>query len=194
MSDAASLRAILLAAGRGTRFGADKLAHPMPDGLPIAVHAARNLRAAGLPVTAIVRPHDEHLARVLKGEGCDVTPCPQADLGMGHSLAHGVQQTADAGGWIVALGDMPSIKPDTIRRVAHALATGASIAAPLFRGERGHPVGFAARHYAELASLTGDEGARKVVQGHRAELVLIDCGDPGAVYDIDCRSDVGRPV
>jgi molybdenum cofactor cytidylyltransferase len=190
----APLRAILLAAGRGTRFGQDKLAHPMADGLPIAVHAARHLQAAGLRVTAVVRPEDGHLSRVLKGEGCDVTPCADAALGMGHSLAHGVRQTADAGGWIVALGDMPAIKPDTIRLVAHAVASGAGMAAPEFRGERGHPVGFAASHYAELSGLTGDTGARSVMQRHRVELVLIACKDPGVVYDIDHKSDLERPV
>ena len=188
------LRAILLAAGRGTRFGEDKLAHPMADGLPIAVHAARNLGATGLHVTAVVRPQQEHLARVLKGEGLDVVFCRDADLGMGHSLAYGVEQAKDAGGWIVALGDMPSIKTATIRRVIHALKGGAGIAAPEFQGRRGHPVGFSARHYAELVALTGDEGARSVMKRHRDELVLVDCDDPGVLYDIDHKADLRRPV
>jgi molybdenum cofactor cytidylyltransferase len=194
MNSALSLRAILLAAGRSARFGADKLAHCMPDGVPIAVHAARNLRAAGLQVTAVVRPHDERLAGLLKAEGCDVTPCAEAAGGMGHSLAHGVRATAEAAGWIVALADMPTIRPGTIRRVADALACGAGIAAPSFRGERGHPVGFAPSHYPELARLTGDTGARSVMQAHRGELVLVDCDDPGVLYDIDRRADVERPV
>lgn len=188
------MRGILLAAGRGTRFGEDKLAHPMPDGLPIAVHAARNLRTAGLHVVAVVRDDDHHLARVLKGEGCEVTVCPDAALGMGHSLAHGVMRTSGAGGWIVALGDMPSIRPATIRLVAQAVASGAGIAAPEFRGERGHPVGFAARHYADLTALSGDAGARGVMRKHHAELVMIPCDDPGVVYDIDRKSDLQRPV
>ncbi|MGE5525294.1 MAG: nucleotidyltransferase family protein [Rhodospirillaceae bacterium] len=190
----APLRAILLAAGRGTRFGEDKLAHPMSDGLPIAAHAARNLQAAGLHVTAVVRPHDEHVGRLLEGEGCEVSVCPDAALGMGHSLAHGVRQTADAGGWIVALADMPAIRPATIERVAYALTSGAGIAAPEFDGERGHPVGFAARHYGELIALSGDTGARSIMQRHRADVVLIGCDDPGVVYDIDRKSDLQRPV
>lgn len=188
------LRAILLAAGRGTRFGEEKLAHPMPDGVPIAVHAARSLQAAGLDVTAVVRAHDEHLAGLLQSHGCTVTPCADAASGMGHSLAHGVRATADAAGWIVALGDMPSIAPATIQRVADALRGGAGIAAPSCRGVRGHPVGFAARLYRELSVLTGDAGARSVMQAHRGELVVIECADPGVVYDIDRKADLERPV
>lgn len=194
MNEEAQLQAILLAAGQGSRFGADKLAHPMADGVAIAVHAARNLLAAGLPVLAVVRPHDSRLAALLEGAGCAVTPCADAGSGMGHSLAHGVRQAAGARGWIVALGDMPSIRPETISRVADALARGASIAAPAFHGERGHPVGFSAQHGPELTRLAGDAGARAVLQAHRDAVTLVDVDDPGVLYDVDRRTDLPRPV
>src|SRR5947208_4959013 len=86
------------------------------------------------------------------------------------SLACGVQATPDADGWLVALADMPWIKPSTIRTLAAALTAGADIVAPSYNGERGHPVGFARRHYAALSALTGDEGARAIVQVNRATL------------------------
>src|SRR5690606_21502788 len=126
--------AILLAAGAGTRFGGGKLLHPLEDGVAIAAHAARNLIAAGLPVTAVVRPGDFPLAELLEQEGCQVTICPDAGRGMGVSLAHGVTAARDAGGWVVALADMPRIRPATIARVVQALAAGADIAAPAYQG------------------------------------------------------------
>jgi molybdenum cofactor cytidylyltransferase len=188
------LAAILLAAGRGTRFGEDKLVHPLADGVPIAAHAVRHLRAAGLPVTAVVRPNDAALRALLEREGCHVTECPEAASGMGHSLAHGVRHAAGAAGWVVALADMPSIGPETIARIARAIVEGASIAAPCFQGVRGHPVAFAGRHYRDLAALTGDEGARSLLQRRRAELVLLQCDDPGVLHDIDRKSDLVRRV
>ncbi len=194
MKSEAQLHALLLAAGRGSRFGADKLSHPLADGLAIAVHAARNLRAAGLPVTAVVRPGDGPLAALLEAAGCAVTPCADADCGMGHSLAHGVRATAEAAGWVVALGDMPSIRPATIAGVADALKQGADIAAPAFHGERGHPVGFSARYRGELSRLAGDAGARAVLQAHRDAMMLVDVDDPGVLYDIDRKTDLQRPV
>src|SRR5207237_4569839 len=80
---------ILLAAGSGTRFGGEKLIHPLPDGVAIAVHAARNLISAELAVIAVVRPGDFPLADMLEQEGCHVTPCAESARGMGHTLAHG---------------------------------------------------------------------------------------------------------
>ena len=49
------IAAILLAAGAGTRFGGEKLLHPLGDGVAIAAHAARNLIAAVPDVIAVVR-------------------------------------------------------------------------------------------------------------------------------------------
>ena len=82
---------ILLAAGSGSRFGGDKLLHSLPDGVAIAAHAARNLLASGLNVTAVVRPGDFPLADMLEQEGCYVTICQEAAQGMGASLAHAVR-------------------------------------------------------------------------------------------------------
>lgn len=186
--------AILLAAGAGSRFGGGKLLHPLEDGVAIAAHAARHLIAAGLAVTAVVRPGDFPVYEILEQEGCMVTVCPDAARGMGVSLAHGVAMTKDAGGWIVALADMPRIKPDTIARVAQALAAGAEIAAPEYQGERGHPVGFGKRFRHDLQGLIGDSGARPVVQRNQALVQLIECDDPGVLLDIDRRSDLATPA
>ena len=183
---------ILLAAGSGTRFGGEKLVHPLDDGLAIAVHAARNLIAAELPVVAVIRPGDFPLADMLEQEGCYVTPCAEASLGMGHTLAHGVASSRESAGWIVALGDMPRVMPATIRTVADAIAAGALIAAPGYRGERGHPVGFAATLRDELLTLSGDSGARSVIARHRDAIRLIDTDDAGVVLDIDARADLAR--
>lgn len=182
---------ILLAAGTGSRFGGDKLLHPLPDGVAIAAHAARNLLAAGLAVTAVVRPGDFPLAEMLEQEGCAVTVCPAAARGMGASLAHAIGSERGADGWVVALADMPGIAPRTIRAVVAALRAGALIAAPRYANQRGHPVGFASGLVGELIALDGDQGARAVLAKHRASMTLIDSDDPGVVYDIDRKSDLG---
>lgn len=183
---------VLLAAGAGTRFGGGKLIHPLDDGVPIAAHAARNLIAAGLDVVAVIRPGDFPLADILEEEGCFVTPCPDASRGMGHTLAHGIANARDAGGWVIALADMPRVQPATIERVASTIAAGTLIAAPTYRGERGHPVGFHAQLRDELLKLTGDTGARAVLERHREAMHLIDGDDPGVLLDIDVKADLPR--
>jgi molybdenum cofactor cytidylyltransferase len=181
---------ILLAAGSGTRFGADKLQHPLPDGTPIAVAAARALRAALGRVVAVVRPGAAALAQALKQEGVEVTVSERAAEGMGTTLAHAVRAAGGADAWLVALGDMPFVRPETIRRVADAVCGGAVLAAAAYRGERGHPVAFAARLRPALEGLSGDQGARAVVAANRAALALVEVDDPGVLRDIDVPADL----
>lgn len=194
MTDASrGVTGILLAAGAGSRFGGGKLLHEL-DGVAIGVRAARNLFAAGLAVTAVVRPGSEALARLLEAEGVTVTVCDNAADGMGVSLAHVIASTRDATGWVVALADMPRIKPQTIQRVADAIRRGARIAAPQYQGARGHPVGFGAGLLGELLELKGDEGARVVVKRHHAEIEWIAVDDAGVVFDIDRKEDIPAPL
>ncbi|MEO8144697.1 MAG: nucleotidyltransferase family protein [Betaproteobacteria bacterium] len=187
--------AILLAAGSARRFGSDKLLHPLPHDVPMAVQAARHLGAVfQQSVFAVVRPGAEALAVRLRSEGCTVVPCANADEGMGASLACGVRAAADAGGFVIALADMPFIRSSTIAAVRDALAAGAPLAAPYFRARRGHPVGIAASFREQLEALRGDEGARSVLDAHAAMLVKIPVGDPGAIRDIDTPGDLAPPI
>jgi molybdenum cofactor cytidylyltransferase len=137
-----------------------------------------------------VRWGDFPLYEMLEQEGCRVTMFQGAARGMGASLAHGTAESRSADGWVVALADMPRVSPDLIRKVVASLEGGAMIAAPSYRGERGHPVGFGAALRDELLALDGDQGARSVIERHRDELVLVPCDDPGVIYDIDRKSDI----
>jgi molybdenum cofactor cytidylyltransferase len=185
-----NITAILLAAGAGSRFGGDKLLHPMSDGVAIAAHAARNLNAAGLNVVAVVKSGDFPLADMLEQEGCYVTLCRDAARGMGVSLAHGVAECRGADGWIIALADMPSIKPDTITAVARKLEAGLDLVAPR--------IAVSAAIRLASASVSGrGYWLSPATPGHatssprrRASSVLIERDDAGILHDIDRREDL----
>jgi molybdenum cofactor cytidylyltransferase len=187
--------AILLAAGSATRFGSDKLLHALPHEVPIAIQAARHLKAVfSERVLAVVRPDATRLKEFLEKENCQVVVCGNAAEGMGASLACAVRAAPDAEGFLVALADMPFIRSSTIAAVRDALAAGAPLVAPYFRARRGHPVGIAATFRRELESLEGDEGARKIIAANEASLRKIPVGDPGVLRDIDRPADLAPPV
>jgi molybdenum cofactor cytidylyltransferase len=187
--------AILLAAGSATRFGSDKLLHPLPHEVPIAIQAARHLKIVfEANVLAVVRPEAGELSDLLRKEGCQVVVCEKAAEGMGASLACAVRAAADAGGFVIALADMPFIRSSTIAAVRDALAAGAPLAAPYFRARRGHPVGIGAKFRSELESLRGDEGAKKILSENEAILLKIPVGDPGVLRDIDTPRDLVPPA
>lgn len=187
---------ILLAAGRGRRFdplGIDnKLLQLLPDATPVVAASARALLAVTPRVVAVVRPGDMQVAGLLQQLGCTVTVCADADAGMGHSLAHAVHEAQAmlhaSRGWLVALGDMPFVAIDTLRRLHAALLGGADIVAPSYQGQRGHPVGFGQRHGPVLTTLSGDRGARALLA--HMPIQLIEVHDPAVLRDIDYRADL----
>jgi len=188
---------VLLAAGRGARFGGAKLlaripaaSHGVSGGTAVGVAACTHLVAALNDLIAVVRPGDSLLRYGLAGTGAQVLDCERADEGMGASLACAVAASADADGWLVALADMPWIAPVSIVAVADALRGGAELAAPVFRGQRGHPVGFARKYGSLLSALTGDEGARALIAARQWALQRVDVDDPGVLRDIDHPDDL----
>jgi molybdenum cofactor cytidylyltransferase len=188
---------LLLAAGRGSRFdpsGArSKLLAVVDDqGTTVAQAAGQHLCALLPRVVAVVRPagsdQQRRLHALLRDAGCELVINPDADAGLGSSLAAGVRASLQADGWLIALADMPAIAPVTLAAVRDALCDGAMTAAPLHDGRRGHPVGFAAALRADLLSLSGDEGARRVLAAHPPRLVKVD--DPGCLLDLDTPDDL----
>jgi molybdenum cofactor cytidylyltransferase len=189
------LKTLLLAAGSSRRFGADKLVAPLPDGTPMVLATAHVLLAAGADVLAVVREGpgaSQSGAASLLGEmaGVEVVVCSEADRGLGHSLACGVRHSAGADGWLVALADMPWVRPQTVTDLLDVLAHGASLTAPRCAGRRGHPVGFAAHWRDALGRLSGDTGARDLLVRHHEQLTLIDVDDQGVLWDLDRPADL----
>ena len=191
---------VLLAAGAGSRFGGGKLVARLADGRGVAETACAHLLPAVDRVVAVIPAQPGALEDALRAAGAEVVRCDTAAPGMGVSIACGVSASANAAGWLVALGDMPLVPTSQHRLVADALRAGADIVAPVCQGRRGHPVGFAARFGDELRALEGDEGARAVLARHRGALLELAVDDDAGWQDIDTPSDLaavnrrlGRP-
>jgi molybdenum cofactor cytidylyltransferase len=194
------LRGILLCGGASTRFGSNKLLEILPaplnerpgERLPMAAITARAFVSALERVLAVTRPGQRELRQVLEAQGCEVMETDRALEGLGASLAAGVAGSAGADGWIVGLGDMPFIAPESIRAVRSRLEAGALVAAPVeaSSGRRGHPVGFARALREELLALATDEGARTIIARHAGAFVPVLVEDPRIFRDIDRREDL----
>ena len=186
---------IVLAAGTGSRFAAP--GHKLMQRLGLSTVLGSTLRhalASHLPVIvvttdALAETARRHVASrdivVLPAVG---TPGPQP-LGMGFSIATGVAARPDAPGWLVLPGDMPMVQAATLLAVAAALDHHA-VAYAQHRGRRGHPVGFSAELYSELVTLSGDEGARRLLARYPAH--GIEVSDSGVLVDVDTEADLER--
>lgn len=173
--------AVLLAAGRGERFGANKLAARLA-GQPLALHAARTL--AGLPFAHRVAVHaagTPPLALLgFREVLLDPPGAPQS-----RSIALGVAEARRLGARavLVALADMPLVPAAHVAALVEAfegtpVATlaGAVPMPPAIFGRAAFPL---------LLALSGDRGARDLLR--RADTLALD---PALALDIDTPADL----
>lgn len=186
---------IVLAAGKGARFlGTEhKLAQSLGSDTVLGT-TLENALASRLDVIVVTTAELAPLARrSIAARHVVVLPevgAPgQAGLGMGYSIASGVSASSDASGWLVLPGDMPLVQPETLLAVAAQLGEH-PVAYAQYKGRRGHPVGFSAELYSELVTLTGDEGARRLLARYPAFAVNVN--DAGVLVDIDTVDDLAQ--
>ena len=187
------IAAILLAAGHARRFGAPKLLQDL-DGKPVLRWSAELFARPPIAETVIVVPpaHDA-MTRALVGLAVRVVVNPAPDQGMASSIACGVGALGpDVRAALIGLADEPKLGPHVLDRVIDRYeAGGVSIVAPRFRGVPGHPVLFDRSVFAELCALTGDAGARSVVERDPARVALLELDEPRPV-DVDTPTDLAR--
>lgn len=185
-----SVAALVLAAGYSRRFGADKRRITLSDG--------RSLLAAGLELPCsmleeiwlVLRP-DESIAEMGLPASIKLVQHPLTAQGMGHSLAAGAERLlaeSNADAVAIFLADMPSIHQDSLETlIAHSSAN--TIVLPSYQGKRGHPVLFGRDFWPQLATLSGDAGAKPVLEQNPEAVHIVELDDPGVLQDVDTQED-----
>lgn len=177
--------ALMLAAGRGRRFGSDKRVARLADGRSLLAASVERAQQVFSQVHVLLRVEDDPQALGLAAD-CQVIRCAEADQGMGHSLSAGIRALAgqDADAIAVLLADMPWIRTDSLQLLREQ-ATAERIVYPLYDGQRGHPVLFGRAFWPQLLSLTGDQGARELLQAHGPACHGVALSDSGVLRDVD---------
>lgn len=185
--------AVVLAAGRGTRFGGGKVLAPW-RGVPIVRHVVDRLALAGLSPVIVVGGAGEEasaLQGALGGTEARLVVNPRPDDGMSASLRLGVEALPpELSAFVVALGDQPALDIAVVRHMAERWRdSNAAAVVPVYRGVRGNPVLFDDTMRRHLVALRGDAGARDLLEamGDRVAWVAIDLDAP---RDVDTPADL----
>lgn len=183
---------VILAAGRGTRFGSDKRRAEGPWGGPLLHHVLSLYRPLFQRMAVVIGPDDPFGAEACVRFSIPSLVNPEAEKGMGGSLAIGARWLMKEGSScaVIGLADMPWILADTIAAVAVSGLKSGRPVAPAYRGEIGFPRALPAVLFPSLARLSGDKGASAVVDWSQA--LWLECDDPGVLQDIDRPEDISR--
>ena len=187
------LACVLTAAGKGSRFGEDKLLLPVA-GQPMGVRALETLCHGPFSLRVLVTSADKgYLIEVAKERGYDVIINPAPERGMSSSVWMGtshIMETGSYDGILFAVADQPNLSSETVVRVLKAFSEEPGcIWAPEADGKRGNPVIFPATLFEELLQVTGDRGGRQVIAVH-PELLRTIPVDAQELKDIDTKEDM----
>jgi molybdenum cofactor cytidylyltransferase len=182
-----TLVAVVLAAGAGTRFGGGKLSAPF-HGEPLVHHAIRAARAA--PVERVIVVCSPDLAIGDWRGAPPVEALRVASDALSVSLKAGIAAAREADGAFIFLGDMPLVPHSIAPPLAAALGE-CFAAVPREGGKNGHPVLLSRRAFSEIAGLSGDEGAGKLLKA-RSDIAFVDSGTDAIHLDVDRREDLAR--
>ena len=181
--------AIVLAAGRSTRMGgANKLLCEIA-GAPMVRHvAACALGSRARPVLVVTGHQEEAVRAALAGLPVTFVANPAYASGLMSSLKRGIAALPKGiAGVLVALGDMPMLRPADFDRLIEAFlaARASDIIVPVHRGQRGNPVLWPATYFADILALEGDTGARQLFASHAAAIREVPLEAGAVLEDID---------
>jgi molybdenum cofactor cytidylyltransferase len=160
---------VVLAAGGASRFGSPKQLAEL-DGRPLLQHAVDAMLAVPAldPVVVVLGAEAERVRAAVDFGSARPVVCERWADGMAASLRRGVEAVGDRDWVLVALGDQPRVTPEVIAAVAaEAEGAPAEVAAvrASYDGRPGHPVALGRDMLARLATLSGDQGARDLLDG-----------------------------
>jgi len=185
----AGFGAIILAAGLSSRMVENKLLLPWTDGEPIINHVLSAYVDAEVDPILVVtgRDADRVAAAVAVYQP---TLAHNPDFATGEMLSsvkaglRGLREGLPA--VFIQPGDMPCITSAVISQLAAAHGPGFNVA-PLYKGQRGHPVLLDRAFWGDMLDLPAGARPRDVIAGARERLRLVDVDDAGIVLDLDTR-------
>lgn len=159
----------------------------------MVARAVEAVLGAGLgPVVVVTGFEAERIEGAVTGLAVTTVHNPDHAAGMGSSLGRGIAAlTDDVAGVVIALGDMPHIRPETIRCLVRAFnpVAGPGICIPVFDGRRGNPVLFAHRFFPALMVLEGDRGGKGVIAANPDDVAEVAVEDGGVHVDYDAADN-----
>jgi len=184
MSRGMRIGALLLAAGRSSRFGGNKLLADF-GGRPVVCRAMDALRKLEPARTAVVTG-DQEVAALSQAFGFDVLENRKPEEGMSRSIRLGVSALGDMDAILLLAGDQPLITGESLKRLCAAFAqSGRGIACLRDATHIGNPAVFAKRYYPQLLALEGDRGAKGILRANAQDLVCVDCVRSDELCDCD---------
>lgn len=189
-----AIAAIVLAAGKSSRMGANKLLLPLA-GHPLVWHVVEAACASSAAAVIVVLGNDaDTVAAALPTGRYQRVDNPHYAEGLSTSLHAGLDALADdVDGALILLADMPLTSLATLETLlAAARETPERVVATSQGGRPTPPLYWPRALFEALHAIHGDEGGRSLLMRSSGDARLIEAAQPDETLDVDAPEDYQR--
>lgn len=190
-----NVAAVLLAAGRSTRFGNESKLLAQVGGKALVRHVAEAaVNSMANPVIVVTGHRAEEVQSQLQGLPIKVVHNHLFANGLSMSLKAGFSALPpEAPAAIILLADMPFMRAELIDALISGWQDRGRPAAlvPVLNGRRGNPVVISCALHTAIKGLSGDIGAGSILRG-RSDVLEWPTEDPAIIMDIDTRDELAK--
>jgi molybdenum cofactor cytidylyltransferase len=188
-----NLSAIILAAGKSVRTSpTNKLLLPFRRKDIIRIVADGIMSINFKDVLVVTGFEEDRIRTALQGYPVRFIHNADFDEGMGVSIRTGVTHSRpETDGYMIVLGDMPWIDRTVLKIMIQSFYTNpdSAVVVPVYKSRRGNPVIFSRKYRDNLSKLSGDSGARSVIQEFENQVIEVPAKNERLLMDIDTVKD-----
>ncbi|MCT4592879.1 MAG: molybdenum cofactor cytidylyltransferase [Anaeromicrobium sp.] len=183
---------VILASGKSTRMGKNKLLLPFKDHTIIEEIIDNSLKSNSDEIILVYK--DEIIGKIGKNKGIKTIHNRDYEKGQSTSVKKGLEQVSpNSKGILFILGDMPLINEKIINKIINVFKnTKKAIIVPLYDGKRGNPVLFHKKWKASIMNISGDYGPRQIIMDNLDEIEYVHIDDCKFNLDVDSKVDYER--
>jgi len=188
------ISAIVLAAGRSRRMGAQKLLLPL-GGQPVIARIVDEVLGSPVDeVVVVVGKDGQQVERALEGRPVRLVVNPDFTGDMLSSVRCGITaMSPQHEAALIVLGDQPGISPSLVIELVRGFRAGSrAVVVPTYGGRRGHPILLAATYRDEILRDYDAVGLRGLLQAHADDVLELEVSTPAVLEDMDVEEDYRR--
>ena len=185
------ISAILLAAGQSKRMNGENKLTKKIQGIPLIKLSVKNILASSINELIVVLGHQKEIIEKLidKNEKLKFVFNKDFENGMSSSIKTGLNNLSEkTEAFFICLGDMPMVSHDIYNQLIKS-KDNKEIIVPTYKGKQGNPVLFTKSIKEKITDITGDVGAKKILELNRDKIFFLETNDQTVTQDFNTQDN-----
>ena len=185
------ISAILLTAGQSKRMISENKLTKKIQGVPLIKHSVKNILAASIDELIIVLGYQKEIIEKLidKNEKIQFIFNKDFESGMSSSIKIGLNHLSEkTEAFFICLGDMPMVSHVIYDQLIKS-KNNKEIIVPNYNGQQGNPVLFNKSMKEKVMDISGDIGAKKILELNKDKILNLEINDQSIVKGFDTQDD-----